>query len=203
MRHILCSALMILCLGLAACGGPEQQLESFGTRLSEADSIRMTAQVQTDHGETVEEYTLEYSFDGTKWTALVMQPNMLAGITAHMGEDATEIEYDGAILAAGDILSMGVSPIASVPMLVRTVQKGSLDCYWTEGDLLAGTYIYDDAVCVTVWYDSGGNPAAAELTENGVVKARCHFFDVRIEDGSHGTTDKTDLGGNQPEQSGA
>lgn len=203
MRRRLCSALMILCLGLTACGGPEQQLESFAARLSEADGIRMTAQVQTDHGETVEEYTLEYSFDGTEWTALVMQPEVLAGITAHIGEDATEIEYDGTILAAGDILSIGVSPIASVPVLVRTVQTGSLDCLWTEGDLLAGTYLYDDAVSVTIWFDTAGSPAAAELTENGIVKARCHFTNVSIEDGSHGTTDETDLGGDQPEQSGA
>lgn len=202
MRKLICSALMILCLVLTACVGTEQQLESFSERLSQADSIRMTAQVLTDHGETVEEYTLEYSFDGTRWTVLVTQPAILSGITARIGEDATEVEYDGVILAAGDVLSAGVSPIASVPMLVRTLETGSLDCVWTESALTAGTYIYDDAVSASVWYDGEGNPVAAEMTENGIVKARCHFSDVEVEFDNHGTTDKTDLGGNQPEQPG-
>lgn len=160
----------------------------------------MTAQVQTDHGDTVEEYTLEYSFDGTEWTALVVQPAILSGITAHIGEDATELEYDGAILAAGDVLSAGVSPIGAVPLLVRAIETGSLDCVWTEGDLIGGTYLYDDAVSISVWYDAEGTPAAAELTENGIVKARCHFSNAEVD--SHGTTDKTDLGGDQPESSG-
>lgn len=197
MRKLICSALMIACLALTACAGPEQQLESFSERLTQAETIRMTAQVQADHGETVEEYTLQYSFDGTTWTVLVMEPDILAGITARMGEDTSEIEYDGAILAAGDILSMGVSPVASVPVLVRTLRMGSLDCVWTEGDLLAGTYIYDDAVSATVWFSAEGSPAAAELTENGIVKVRCHFAEIEV--GNHGTTDKTDLGGDQPE----
>ena len=188
---------------LTACGSTKQQrLESVRTRLAEAQEIAMTAQVQADFGETIERYTLEYSYDGTCWTALVTQPEFVSGVTARITEDASELEYDGAILTTGDLIGNGIVPISAVPLMHETLQQGMTDCVWEEGELLAGTFIYDDAISVSVWFDAEGFPTAAELAENGIVKGSCILTNVEIKEATHGTTEKTDLGGNQPKESG-
>lgn len=203
MRKRICSALMIGCLALTACGSTKQQrLESARTRIAEAQSMTMTAQVQADFGETIEQYTLAYSYDGACWTALVMEPEIVAGVTARISKDASELEYDGTILTTGDLTGNGVAPISAVPLVHETLRDGMTDCVWEEGELLAGTFVYDDAISVSVWFDAEGMPTAAELTENGIVKAECMLTDVEIKEAAHGTTEKADLGGDQPKESG-
>lgn len=188
---------------LTACGSVQGQVERYRQDFVLGERISMTAQVQADCGGTVDCYTLEYSYDGTDWRVLVTEPAVLSGISARIGEDAADLEYDGAILAAGDILSNGVTPIGAVPMLARVLEKGSLDSAWTEGDLTAGTFVYDDGIGAAVWFDQQGVPAAAELSENGIVKLSCKFTNGKIEVGEHGTTENTDLGGDRSDQSGA
>jgi len=188
---------------LTGCGSTKQQrLESARARMVQAQSVTMTAQVQADFGETIEQYTLEYGYDGETWTVFVIQPEAVSGITARITEDASQLEYDGAILTTGDLTGKGIVPISAVPLIYETLNKGMTDSVWEERDLLAGTFVYDDTISVSVWFDAAGNPTAAELTENGIVKAKCILTDVEIKDINHGTTEKTDLGGNQPEESG-
>ena len=162
----------------------------------------MTAQVQADHGDSLECYTLEYAYDGSQWTALVTRPDILAGISVHMEEGGSSLEYDGVMLAAGDILSNGVTAVGAVPLLHEALSTGCLDSVWKEGELLAGAYIVDDTIGMTLWYDVAGLPVAAELTENGIGKVNCHFTNVEIEDSGHETTDETNLGGNRSAGSG-
>lgn len=203
MRKRICSALMIGCLTLTACGSSKQQkVESARDRMAEAQAITMTAQVEADFGETIEQYTLEYTYDGACWTALVTQPQFISGITARISKDASELEYDGAVLTTGDLTGNGISPISAVPLMHETLREGMTDCVWEEGDLFAGTFVYDDAISVSVWFDAAGNPTAAELAEKGIVKAKCILTEVEIKDINHGTTEKEDLGGDQPKESG-
>ena len=191
---------MIGCLALTACGSTKQEtVESARTQFAQAQSISMTAQVQADFDETIEQYTLEYSYDGDRWTVLVIQPEFVSGIIARITKDTSELEYDGAILTTGALLENGIAPISAVPLVHETLINGTTDCVWEEGDLLAGTFIYDDTISASVWFDVNGVPIAAELTENGVVKAKCLLTEVEI---THGTTEKTDLGGDQPKESG-
>ena len=203
MRKLISSALMITMLVLTACGSTKQQLEAHRARFTEADTMRMTAQVQADCGGSPETFTLEYSYDGTQWTALVTEPAFAAGVTARIGDDSSELEYDGAILDTGNLLENGISPIASMPLVAEILREGSFDCGWTENELLAGTYLYDDATACTVWFDAGGLPVAAELTEHGITKLRCILTNTEIKDSGHETTDETHLGGNQSDGSGA
>lgn len=202
MRKLICSALMILCLVLTGCGSTkEQKFESARSRLTEA-GISLTAQVQADFGETVEEYTLDYSYDGEIWTVLVREPEFVSGITARIGEDASELEYDGAILTTGDLTGSGIVPISAVPMVWETLETGTVDSVWFEENLLAAMLIYDDVISVTLWINEMYDPVAATLAEDGIVKATCTLTNIQIEEANHGTNDETDLGGDQSGESG-
>ena len=202
MRKLACSALMILCLVLAGCSSTkEQKFETARNRLT-ASGVSMTAQVLADFGETVEEYVLDYSYDGETWTALVTAPEFAAGVTARITEDASELEYDGAILSTGDLTDGGIVPISAVPMIWETLKTGTVDSVWFEENLLTATMIYDDSISMTIWINEQYEPVAATLAEDGIVKATCNLSSVQIKEIDHGTNEETDLGGNQPEESG-
>ena len=188
---------------LTACGSTTQKrLESYCTHMVQSTNMTMTAKLQADFDETVENYTLRYSFDGQQWTVLVTEPAFVSGITARITKDASELEYDGAILTTGDLTGNGIVPISAMPLVYETLCVGMLDCVWEEGEKIAATYVYDDAISVSVWFDSAGSLVAAELVENGIVKARCLLEDVEIKEANHGTTEETDLGGDQSGESG-
>lgn len=203
MRNTLISALMITCLALSGCGSAkQQQLNAARERIAGASELSLTAEVRADYGETAERYTLEYSFDGTTWTATVTAPSSVGGVIARMTDHGSEIEYDGAILTAGNLLNNGVTPIGTVPMLFETLTEGTVDSVWTEGDLLVGKLVYDDELNVTVWF-SDGVPMGAELTENGIVKAVCTLTNVQIKETTQDETTETEnLGGDPPGESG-
>lgn len=203
MRKTILSALMITCLVLTGCGSTkEQQLESARSRLTSAGSLTMTAQVQADFGDTVENYTLEYSFDGETWTAFVTQPEFIAGITARITDHASEIAYDGAILTAGDLMT-GIAPISALPMIWETLDTGTVDSVWTEEELLVGKFIYSDDLSVTVWFDEQDLPVAGELAEKGIVKATCTLTNVQIKEATgNGAQENEDLGGDPSGESG-
>lgn len=204
MRKLICSALMIQCLVLTACGSTtEDKLRTYCDHMVAAQEMTMTAEVQADFGDTIEEYTLQYSYDGAQWTVLVTEPAFVSGITARIAKDTSELEYDGAILATGDLTGSGVVPISALPLVHEALSVGMMDSVWTEGNLIAGTFVYDDTISVSVWYGEGGIPVATELMENGMVKAKCILKDVEIKEANYETTEQTDLGGNQPEESGA
>ena len=203
MRKLICSALMIQCLVLTACGSTvEHRVNSYCDRMTQAEEFRLTANVQADFGKTIEEYTLEYVFDGEQWTVYVVQPHFVSGITARITKDASELEYDGAILTTGDLTGKGIVPISALPLIHEALSIGMIDCVWAENDMVAGTYIYDDDISVSIWFDKQGNPVAAELMECGAVKAKCVLEDAEIKEAGNETTEETDLGGNQPKESG-
>jgi len=204
MRKRLISALMITCLVLSGCGGSKQkQLDTIRSRLTQAAEAAMTAQVHADLGDTTESYTLDYSFDGEVWTATVLQPEFIAGITAHITEHGSQLEYDGAILTTGDLTAEGVAPISALPMIWETLRSGTVDSVWTENDLPVGKFIYSDEISVTVWFDGQGYPMAGELAENSIVKATCTLTNVQIKETiQHGTTENENLGGDSSGESG-
>lgn len=203
MRKVLISALMIACLGLTACGSDEQQLEQARSRLTQAETLTLTAQLQANFGETAERFLLEHSYAADTWTVTVTEPAVLQGVTARMTEHGSELEYDGAILTTGAVMGNGLSPIGAVPLIWETLRIGTVDSVWTEGALLVAKLIYDDNISVTIWLEDG-LPVGAELAENNIVKVVCTITNVRIKEATErGTTENANLGGNQPGESGA
>ncbi len=197
MRKLLISALTILCLFLTACGGGEQQLyERTCEDLTSASSLALTAVVTADFGETVEQYTLDYDYDGESWTVAVIEPAWAAGITARITQGGSTLEYDGVILSTGDLLGDGVKPIAAVPLLVEMLCTGYVDRVWSEGEETVGHVQYTDSLGANLWLDAGGVPVAAELIENNIVKAACSFSNVEIRTDTYEYENEANLGGN-------
>lgn len=190
MRKSILSALMIMMLVLTGCGGTVQRkFDAAQKQFAQANQMHITAEIQADFGKSVENYTLDYQFQDETWTATVKAPEVLAGITARIAEDSSEIEYDGVILPTGDLRKQGVSPIYSVPLLVDTLKNGTTDSVWREGEHIVAKQVYDEEIAVTVWFSAEGTLVAGELSENGTVKVKCTFSQVELKNTAPETTE--------------
>lgn len=196
---------MITCGLLAGCGGQSQQerFESIRQPIDEAETISLTATVTANFTDKVEEFTLSCECRDGDWTLQVTQPEIIAGVTARISEGDSTLEYEDAILSTGDLTDSGITPIQVVPMVVEALADGYIDSLWTEEDCLTAKLIYDDTVAVTIWFDEANGPKAAELSENGTVKAACTIENFTTEGSiQNESTEETDLGGDQSPSSG-
>ena len=195
LRRIL-PVLMLSTLLLTGCGSKaESQFHAAKLRLDEAEQVRFTAQLQADCGDALENYTLDYCFRADDWQAVVKSPEVLAGIKATCTDEDSTLTYDRVVLSTGQLTQRGTSPITAVPLMLRALTEGITDSLWTEGEYLVSKQLLDDTLAVTTWMDGEGVPRAFELTENGIVKARCKFSYAEIKESNHGTTEETHLGG--------
>ena len=199
------SVLMIPLGLLSACGGtsPDETFESIRAPMEAADTLTMTGTVTAQFPDRTDRYRLTCSGQKEQWTVTVEEPEEISGIRATISGKDSALEYDGAILAAGDLTDSGITPVRVFPVVAETLLDGCADSFWTENGCLTAKLIYDDTVAVTIWFDEANTPKAAELSENGSVKAAC-TIESWIMEGSnqHGRTEETDLGGDQPGESG-
>lgn len=203
-KRVAISVLTMTCGLLAGCGGQSQQetFETLRAPIAAAEEIRLAARLQTERTEQVETYGLECVRREDAWEVTVTEPEILAGITARLSDEETALIYGEVMLPAGELTAEGIPPVGAVPVMVEALRDGALDSVWTENGALAAKLIYDDEVDVTVWFDGEDRPCRAELSEQGVVRAKCTLEEFRVERSqTNGRTEETDLGGNQPAES--
>ena len=187
MRKRLVSVRMIPLLLLVGCGvrkdKPEDVFTSFREELAAAASVSATVQLTADFGGTVSDYTLEVASDGERTTVSITEPALIAGITASVRDDGTEIAYDGVMLGVGDVDPEGTTPVSALPAILRAMRAGYAELYWIDGTFAAARYSTGQggSAC-TVWLDPDArSPVAAEIASEGKTVINCRFTDWRME----------------------
>lgn len=190
MRKALVSVLMIPLLLLAGCGEREAALERTFAELREslhaAGSVRYRAALTVDEGGAVSSYTLDASYDGAATRVTVVEPALLAGVTATARRGEASVEYGGVVVGAGALCGDGLTPVSALPTLTEALAGGYCELMWWDGDLPAARYCAGEDTVVTVWLD-GGAPVCAEFSSDGVTVVTCRITDWKVEQ----TTDNT------------
>ncbi len=132
MRKGMICVLMISLL-LSACGGTEGEsgdalaLKLRGEFLA-ADSCSGTAVVTADYGQRIYRYEMNFLSDEEQTTLTLTAPETVAGLTARLSwEDGSVLEYDGAVIETGPLNEAGLTPVSSIPSMLRTLREGYLD----------------------------------------------------------------------------
>lgn len=132
-------ALMILLLPLNGCFGGEGQkaldtaLTIRGEYLSMPDfSTRVL--LQADYGQRVYDYTVDLSVTGEEMTLTVIEPELIAGISARIKADSLFLEYEELCLETGPLDESGLTPITSLPAMFRAVREDYLTSYCFDED---------------------------------------------------------------------
>ena len=210
MRKLMSCVLMMTLL-LAGCGGQsgEESPDNLAAQIrGEYLSLfawTATVSVTADYGERVYDFVLDVSWEKEGETVLtVVEPELIAGITARLKEDGAYLEYDGASLSTGPLTGEGMTPLEAVPFLMEQLTSGYMarcahetwdeqqvlrvDCRDPEGEEGTGSE------CALFFDPDTHDLLRAELSYDGAVVLTAEFTDFTKEMTSDDTTDDADLG---------
>jgi len=182
-RKLILPVLMITLL-LTACGGAaaEREIEARRDAYAAADMLCFTARVRADVGDTVFRCTLSCEAGREETEVRVVEPELIAGVTARLRSGETELAYDGVRLSVGDLTAAGLPPLAAAPLLAQALRGGHVVRAWREKDgdraLYAAELFFSDEWELTVWFDAETlTPLRGEFSKNGVLTASCEIED--------------------------
>ncbi len=166
---------IVLCLFLL-CGCADDgkaQLAEFTKIVSSAENISFTANVTAQYDDKTAEFTLAYEQTENGASVSVVKPELLSGIRASLTGGELSLEFDGAMLDIGTLDDAELSPMSSLPLIVRAMREGHLELSWVEDNMTAARLVPADDYVVTLWIDSSLTPCSAEISykESTVVMA--------------------------------
>lgn len=142
MRKLMSCVLMMTLL-LAGCkagvSGGEESAENLAAQIR-AEYLNLTAwtatvNVNVDYGERVYDFVLDASWQKNGETVLtVVEPELIAGITARLTDGGAYLEYDGASLSTGPLSGEGMTPLEAVPFLMEQLMSGYMARCFYEGE---------------------------------------------------------------------
>lgn len=204
MRRGYIAALMISVLLLSGCGAGSEtaEFEQFRQRMAAA-AAEVTAEVTASEDDEVTVFTLMCAAVEDGYDVAVTEPELLAGVRAHLRTGENTLEFDGIVLPVGD-LGGGLSPLTALPRVLRAAQEGHVDLLWREDGALVAQLILDDTTTVRLYLDAAGVPVAAEISEGTETVVRCDILNWNWnERGTTHESNNSNLGGDQSDQSGA
>ena len=172
MKRFLLPILLCLLLPLTACGKDrgESAFKDFAERLNTLDGLRFTAQVRAEYEHKTARFTLQYEEDKDGGRVTVLAPELIRGVSAHVSPGGTTLEYDSIVLDTGSLDSFGLSPLSSLPVLLRAMRVGHVDSVWEEDGKTVVSLEPDDELKCSVWFEKGSmRPLRAELITDGRV----------------------------------
>jgi len=189
-KWLLCTQMILMLILLSACGGKETSGDAialkFRTEYLAMQSCEGTAELLSDYGERVYEYTLSFSWQKSGDMKLtITKPEDLAGITAKITQGETLLEYEGASLETGPLTPGGLSPIDAIPAALDYIRDGYIaECgmeplgeraclrlLFREPEEAAG-----EGTEAVLWLDKeSGKLVRAEFMQEGFVVLSCQF----------------------------
>lgn len=180
---------LFLAAALCGCGeenGDNQQTLDLREAFISMESCSGSMDVTADYGQRVYEYTVEFSGDGSGGMNLVLTaPEEVAGITAHITQGQTALEFDGVALETGPLNQAGLSPLDALPAFVSAMQNGYLAEsgreLMGETELLRLVFREPDrspgqGLETVLWFDKERNTLhQGELRSDGYTVVRCSF----------------------------
>ena len=198
MRKRLCALMMTLPL-LAGCGrggnggnSADGLALTIRTEYLAMTACSATAEITADYGQRVYEYTLSVSWQkGGETVLTVVEPELIAGITARIRDGSAVLEYDGASLETGLLSGDGLSPMDAVPAMREYILTGYIaECDFEdteEGRRLwlccrAPEQSPGTGTEAAFWFDVDSHALTrAEILSDGYTVIRCVFIDFTKE----------------------
>ena len=180
MKRFLLPILLSITLLLSSCGKSrgEGDYRAFAERLNGLDGLSFTAQVRAEYEHKTARFTLAYEENREGGRVTVVAPELIRGVSARVKPGSTTLEYDSVVLDTGSLDSFGLSPLSSLPVMLRAMRTGHVDSVWEEDGKRAVLLEPDDELRCTVWFTrSDMRPLRAELMTDGRVTVYVEISD--------------------------
>lgn len=166
MKRVALIVLTISLLLLSGCsGGEEKAFLNFAETVSKAESVSFKGHVTAEYSMISAQFDLGFSEKDGEAVIEVLKPDIVAGVKARVKDGETSLEYDGAMLDLGNMGDTWLSPMSSLPIMLRAIKNSHLELVWDEDGLLVARLVPEDNMTVTVWLDTDSmTPKNAEIT---------------------------------------
>ncbi len=185
-KRLICVLMMTLLL--AGCGGgggneaEELALSIRGEYLA-MESCAIQASVTADYGQRVYEYEMAVSVNGAETVLTLSAPETVAGITARLAGEESQLEFDGLSVETGPLDENGLAPVSAVPALLEAARSGYITACGLEGE---GTILRVDCGDPTgspgagteyaLWFDASAHTLIkGEISVDGFRVILCEF----------------------------
>ena len=171
MKRCLFLLLLSLALLLTGCGKNrgESDFRAFSERLNNLETLSFSAQVRAEYEHKTARFALSYAEDGEGGRVTVVAPELIQGVTAHVSPGSSTLEYDTVVLDTGSLDAFGLSPLSSLPAMLRAMRTGHVDSVWEEDGKTVVMLESDDTLRCCVWFSKEMRPVRAELSRDGRV----------------------------------
>ena len=165
MKKLCLSLLLVLSFLLTGCQRRdiEAKFDSFSTELSNAQNLSFTANIRAEYEDKTARFTLGYEEDSEGASVTVIAPELIAGVSARIAQGDTSLHYDTVVLDTGSLDSFGLSPMSSLPVLVKALRTAHLDSFWEEDGMTVLQLQPEDELKCRVCFDEDMCPVRAEL----------------------------------------
>lgn len=179
-RTIIPILLCVLLLSACGKGRGEADFKAFSERLNSLESLSFTAQVRAEYEHKTARFGLSYEEGSEGGRVTVLAPELIRGVSARIKPGSSTLEYDSVVLDTGSLDSFGLSPLSSLPAMLRAMRQGHVDSVWEEGGETVVMLDADDNLQCTVWFSKGDmHPVRAELITDGRVTVYVEISDWR------------------------
>ena len=178
----------MMTLFLTGCGGgggkeaEELALSIRGEYLA-MESCAIQASVTADYGQRVYEYEMAVSVNGTETVLTLSAPETVAGLTARLAGEESQLEFDGLSVETGPLDGDGLTPVSAVPALLEAARSGYITACGLEGE---GTVLRVDCgdptgspgsgVEYALWFDASTHTLTkGEISVDGFRVILCEF----------------------------
>ena len=185
-KRLLCVLMMTLFLtGCGGGGGKEAEelaLSIRGEYLA-MESCAIEASVTADYGQRVYEYEMAVSVNGEETVLTLSAPETVAGLTARLAGEESQLEFDGLSVETGPLDGDGLTPVSAVPALLEAARSGYITACGLEGE---GTVLRVDCGDPTgspgagteyaLWFDASAHTLIkGEISVDGFRVILCEF----------------------------
>lgn len=185
-KRLICVLMMTLFLtGCGGGGGKEAEelaLSIRGEYLA-MESCAIQASVTADYGQRVYEYEMAVSVNGTETVLTLSAPETVAGLTARLAGEESQLEFDGLSVETGPLDGDGLTPVSAVPALLEAARSGYITACGLEGE---GTVLRVDCGDPTgspgagteyaLWFDASAHTLIkGEISVDGFRVILCEF----------------------------
>lgn len=175
--------LLLLLLFLTACGATSAEERAAKVQESLGAMTAYRTEVKADIPRETE--TLHYAFsiehDGEETAVTLIEPQLLAGVTATLTDGALQLSYDGVVLDAGTA-GKNVSGVNCAPLFLRAMAEGyvlrsSLEDFGGEEALfiLCESECSGEVLNYHGYFSADGVPLYGEIEKNQEIIAFMEF----------------------------
>lgn len=210
---------MMLLLLLCACKAAEESAQtavSLRTNLTNSGECSFFADLKADYGTHVREFNLAcHSMVGGETRLTVLGPQTAEGVTATVSGSGADVSFGDTVLAVEEFETRKISPVAAPYLLTQAWSGGYISQYGKDGDYETAEYTVGygtQQLTITTWFQAG-LPLKAEISDGKNTLITCEISDFTMQktaedDGNaqqpeNTQTPEADLGGGEPQPSGA